>query len=155
MREKIEINMRGMVRAGGAMEGFDERVRHEWTSNYSDIDRLPNIEEILTFFRQMEFSLPEEPFLTSFVFYRPVKSCRTSKPSNSSQKTRHHSVLKVSSTGFNTCPICNAQHSLSRCSMFLGYNASKCIQTVRDHKRCTNYLSASHICSQCTSAFNC
>ncbi len=165
MREKIEINMHGMERAGGAtfqqflaaiiMEGFDEKVRHEWTSNYSDINRFPNIEEILTFFRQREFSLPEKPFLTSSVFYEPVKSCRTSKPSNLSKKTRHHTVLKVSSTGFNTCPICNAEHSLSRCSTFLGYNAAKRIQTVRDHKRCTNCLLASHICSQCTSAFNC
>ncbi len=158
-REKFEVNIRGLERTDGAtlpqflavvaIKSFDVRVRHEWTTHYTDNDRLPNIEEMLRFFRLHEFSLPEDPEL------EPAKTVKNFKSPSTNSKSRSHTVLKVSSSKSSDCPICQADHSFSKCSKFLNSDPEQRSQLVKDHKRCSNCLSAYHLCPQCTSAYNC
>ncbi len=159
MREKWETNTRGLERAGGntynqllaamLMEEWDDKLRHEWTSRYNEPDRLPDLDEVLDFFRKREFNLPDD---TNTGRVGISKATRPS--SSSSARSKPQTSLKVNASVIS-CPVCSAPHGLARCSQFLSFSADKKNQVVKDSKRCLNCLSPAHLTPNCTSAFNC
>ncbi len=149
--------MRGINRIKGAtyqqflaailMDRFDSQMMHEWTSHAADSTTLPEIKDVLAFFRKREFSLPDDPTADK-VTKTPKSTFAQSRPKSS------HPVLKVQTSSVK-CPLCASNHSLSRCPTFLSYDPMKRQQVAKEKQHCTNCLSHNHHHKQCPSTFNC
>jgi len=119
-----------------ALERFDKPLRDEWTKTYKGVEDVPSLEDLQDFLEPLEhniqsLSIEDKPLSTPHTARQPLSS-----------DSRSNSIS-------SSCPICQDQHRINRCPIFLGYDTTKRNKTARDKRLCFNCLVAGHRSNDC------
>ncbi|XP_024892506.1 uncharacterized protein LOC112467859, partial [Temnothorax curvispinosus] len=119
---------------------LDPTTRKAWNLKESDKEAPPSFDD-----------------LSNFIQSR-VRALENFAPTSSVNKTASASKIHAataSATSPVKCPLCQAQHLLNVCPIFVGKNSSQRWDVVKQHKRCFNCLSEKHSAQACTSKYSC
>ncbi len=128
-----------------ACENFSPRLLEEWTKHTASYTKVPDMEDLMAYAKPLEHRL----------------SCMRKTPLSSSSAKSTNYANRVNTSGHSpssaksTCTLCHEVHRLSRCPVFLGYDASRKRKYLRSRKGCFNCLNLGHFNTQCPSSFNC
>ncbi|EZA47680.1 hypothetical protein X777_15428 [Ooceraea biroi] len=156
LRDKLNITLSALTRLNRSdselwndvlvhlvVQKLDPVTRKAWTLKAGDADVLPTYDDLARFLHARVRAIEE---------FAP-DSLRKSGP----KSTPRVSASTASSTASDRdlCPLCQAQHYLSKCPEFISKNAGQRRDVVKRHKRCSNCLSAYHASADCRSVNTC
>ncbi|GFT00753.1 integrase catalytic domain-containing protein [Trichonephila clavipes] len=104
-----------------------------WFERTFSTDAIPRLDEFLQFLATQARSI------TSSITKRNVQ----------------RKVALVASNAQSQCPLCNAEHTLSRCDTFLKFSVQGCSDFVKTNNVCYNCLTLYHSVKTCKSKFRC
>ncbi len=125
---------------------FGKELAHQWSLASEDSDTPPTTEQILVFVKsRLNTAL------------KKLNNSTSQQKHNKSATKPSRAVMKVTtSSPAQTCSVCSfPEHSLSKCSTFLGWDQNKRYKHCKDARKCLNCLSQSHNTKNCHSSFNC
>jgi len=113
-----------------ALENLVQRMREEWTKDFKNPTKLPTHQDLAHFLEPLGNNL---------------QALSLSEPATSHGTAIQHSARRPLSSGLrnsssSACSICQEQHRLNRCPVFLGYDVTRRNKFARDRKLCINQL---------------
>jgi len=126
-----------------ALERFDKSLRDEWTKTFKSINEVPSLEDITSFLEPLEHNL------LSLTLDDQTTTLHSSNRRSSSFGPR------ANSTSSSACSICQEQHHLHRCPVFVKYDVARRNKHIREKKLCLNCLGSGHLSSNCKSSYTC
>lgn len=124
---------------------LDIGTRRAWELHLGDSDELAHFSKLDKFLATRIRGLEACPKIS------PVDSTKRTSNTSKSQKINAHAVA----TPQATCPICNNNHAIYKCTTFKSFAPSVRFKKAKDLKLCLNCLGHKHIIAQCGSARTC
>ncbi|XP_043471057.1 uncharacterized protein LOC122504184 [Leptopilina heterotoma] len=151
----VQIHLRALKSLNEPVDSWDTLIIHlitlkldrnthkEWEESIVGSD-MPKMKKFLLFLEQRCQILQ----IASINLNMHSNNAGNSVPKNKPQNTQKKQALMVAGKS-NLCIICNAEHRLYKCEMFLKLSIKERVEKLKEAKVCFNCLNSGHINSEC------
>jgi len=132
---------------------LEKPLRDDWEKYASEKLDKPTVKDLRTFVEQRLLYKSPSSTETAYSIVTSSTSSSLTTPSSTSSSTPYS--LPVKKKQPSKCIACGDNHSLMRCTTFVGFDVERRNKLVRDKRSCVNCLSDQHTCRLCPSKHSC